>query len=243
MSQPRKHHFLPEFYLKGFCPTGEMWVYDREKGQYRKLRPETVAIRKDFYSVEGPNGEKDHAEVERRLGVIENQAAPAIRKLDAGSRLTLRERYALALFAALLKFRTPTFERQTEEMNGLFADPEAAKELVAADVETARIRLTQAGYGGPMLPELARAVYEYIHAEGIQHQPGPNARLEAMLQNAHKLATELVLKPWTVARAPEGHYFGTADHPYAVVAAGGVQDPLSLEGPDIIPRAIKHGCL
>ena len=74
-----------------------------------------MAIRKGFYAVEGPNGEIDYAEVERRLGVVESQAAPAIRKLDAGGVLELGERYALAMFAALLKWRTTTFERQTAE--------------------------------------------------------------------------------------------------------------------------------
>ena len=226
---------MPEFYLKGFCSTAELWVHDCEKEHHRKLRPETVAIRKDFYTVEGPNGEKDHAEVERRLGVIENQAAPAIRKLDAESQLELRERYALALFVALLKFRTTAFERQTEEFNGVLADPEAAKELLAPSVEGVRILLRQAGYDGPKLPELAREVYDHIHEEGVQHQPGPNVRLEAMLGYAHKLGKELVLKSWTIARAPEGHSFVTADHPYAVVSAGGTQDPLSFEGPDIVP--------
>ncbi len=99
LSKPRQHHFLSEFYLKGFCPAAELWVYDREKDEHRKLPPEKVAIRKDFYAVEGPNGEKDYAEVERRLGIIEHQAAPAIRKLDAGAKLELRERYALAMLS------------------------------------------------------------------------------------------------------------------------------------------------
>lgn len=64
LSVSKKHHYLPEFYLKGFSTAGNLWVYDREKRERRKLRPETVAIRKGFYTVEDPDGQKDHEEVE-----------------------------------------------------------------------------------------------------------------------------------------------------------------------------------
>jgi hypothetical protein len=69
LSVPKKHHYLPEFHLKGYCPTADLWVYDREKDERRKMHPQTAAIRRDFYTVEGPDGKRDHAEVERRLGV------------------------------------------------------------------------------------------------------------------------------------------------------------------------------
>jgi hypothetical protein len=239
LSKPRKHHYLPEFYLKGFCATAELWVYDRQKDEPRKLRPETVAIRKNFYTVEGPNGEKDHAEVERRLGVVENQAAPVIRRLDAGDKIELRERYALAMFVALLKFRTTAFERQIEELNSVLTDPEHAKWLLAPSVEAVHVQLKQLGYDGPELLDLAQAYYDRIHEEGVQHRPGPNSRLEMMFSSTHQIGTEFVLKPWTVARSPEGSYFITSDLPLIVVSTGDAQDPFSFEGPGIIPSGYE----
>ena len=56
LSTPKKHHYLPEFYLKGFSTAGWLWVYDRERNAYSKRRPETVAIRKGFYSIEDQDG-------------------------------------------------------------------------------------------------------------------------------------------------------------------------------------------
>lgn len=210
-------------------------MYDREKGEERKLRPKNVAVKKGFYAVQGHDGERDYAEVEKRLGVVENQAAPVIRKLDVGGVMELRERYALAMFAALLKWRTTAFERQTVELNELLSDPESAKEMLAPSVEGVRILLKQVGYEDPGLQELALSIYNHIHEYGVEHRPGSNARLEAMLHNAHKLGTELVLGPLTVARAPEGSHFITSDHPYAVVASEGAQNPFTWEEPDIIP--------
>ena len=61
-----------------------------------------------------------------------------------------------------------------------------------------------------------------------------------MLQGTHRLGTELVLGPLTVARSPEGCRFITADDPYAVVARAGAQDPHTWEEPHIIPPG--HEC-
>lgn len=221
--------------MRGFCPAGDLWVYDREKDERRKSRPETVAVKKGFYAVQGPDGARDYAEVENRLGVVESLAAPVIRKVDAGGRLELRERYALAMFVALLKYRTTTFERQAAEFKETLSNPEAAKEMLAPSTEGVRILLKQIGYEDPGLPEMAQTIYEYVHEHGVEYQPGPNARLEQMLQGTHKLGTELVLGSLTVARAPKGSYFITADNPYVVVAPREAQDPLTWEEPAIIP--------
>ena len=210
-------------------------MYDREKGEARRRNPRTVAVQKGFYAVQGPDGELDYAEVEKRLGVVETQAAPAIRKLDAGGMLELRERYALAMFAALLKYRTTAFERQSSEFNEVFTDPQAAKELLASSVEGLQVLLERAGYEDAGPSGMARMVYEHIQEHGVEFKPGPNARLEAMLQGAHTLGTELTLGPLTLARAPQGCRFITADNPYAVVARAGAQDPRTWEGPGIVP--------
>jgi hypothetical protein len=236
VSVPKKHHYLPQFYLRGFCPAGDLWLYDREKGKCHKSRPKAVAFRKGFYAAQGTDGELDYAEVEERLGVVERQAAPVIRKLDAsGGVLELRERYALAMFVALLKYRTTAFERQSSEFNEVFADPVAAKEMMAPSVERVQALLEQAGYEDAGPSGMARMVYEHIQEHGVEHKPGPNARLEAMLQGTYKLGTELTLGPLTLARAPEGCRFITADDPYAVVARAGAQDPRTWEGANIIP--------
>lgn len=51
--------------MKGFCTADNLWVYDREKSEVRKSRPKTVAVKKGFYAVQGPDGARDYAEVER----------------------------------------------------------------------------------------------------------------------------------------------------------------------------------
>ncbi|RAP97894.1 DUF4238 domain-containing protein [Burkholderia cepacia] len=39
--RPRRHHFVPRFYLEGFCADDEraLAVYDRIRNEYREQRP------------------------------------------------------------------------------------------------------------------------------------------------------------------------------------------------------------
>lgn len=221
--------------MRGFSTAGELWVYDREEGEARRRNPKTVAVRKGYYAARGHDGELDYAEVEERLGVVETQTAPVIKKLDAGGPLELKERYALAMFVALLVYRTTAFERQSSELSEALSDPEAAKEMLAPSVEGVKTLLKQMGYEDAGLQEMAQRIYDHIHEHGVEHQPGPNARLEAMLLGAYEVGTQLVQGALTVARAPEGCRFITADDPYALVARAGAQDPRAWEGSDVIP--------
>lgn len=35
MPESKRQHYLPEFYLNNFCREGLLWVYDRERNEYR----------------------------------------------------------------------------------------------------------------------------------------------------------------------------------------------------------------
>lgn len=61
---PRKHHYVPKFYQKGFADAeGLLWVYDRARKTYHHLPPEAVCCERDFYSVK-PEGLPRDARIE-----------------------------------------------------------------------------------------------------------------------------------------------------------------------------------
>ncbi len=42
-NKSKRHHYVPQFYLKGFCDnTGRMHVYDKQKGEFIYRTPETI---------------------------------------------------------------------------------------------------------------------------------------------------------------------------------------------------------
>ena len=58
MSIPRAHHYLPQFYLRGFSREDRLWVYDRYKNEYRNQTPKNIAVERDYYTVTDENGGK-----------------------------------------------------------------------------------------------------------------------------------------------------------------------------------------
>lgn len=74
--QPRKHHFVPQFYLAGFTKNnskdGHLYVLDREQRNTWKSTPKGTAHKRDFHAIEpGPDG--DPMAVEKALAQLEGQ--------------------------------------------------------------------------------------------------------------------------------------------------------------------------
>jgi len=239
VSTPKKHHYLPEFYLKGFSTAGELWVYDRKRGTYDKRRPETTAIRKGFYAVKDEHGKKDYGEVERRLSVIESHAARAIQKLDGPLKLKVVELNALALFVALLKFRIPAFERQMNEIAAMSANVEETKELLAPSVAAVQRKLEQQGYNEAESLQEARLIYEKVHSGEYQVDISPDFRIQMMAQYSNATTQAFLKKPWALVRSPEGSSFITSDDPLVVMELSDAPDIFSYTGPESIPAGYE----
>ncbi len=63
-----------------------LWVYDREKCEYRGQQPHNTAVIGRFYEVEGTDG-GTYLGIEDFLSELENRAAPAINVLERGGSL------------------------------------------------------------------------------------------------------------------------------------------------------------
>src|ERR1041385_4598633 len=96
-----KHHYLPRSYLRGFCSDGRLWVFDREKKQFRRQTPNSIASKTGYYAVPMADGSLNEG-AERILMLAEDQAKPAIEKIIALEPITDTDRQALASFIALM---------------------------------------------------------------------------------------------------------------------------------------------
>jgi len=80
--EPRKHHFLPKFYLSGF--TGSIgrsnliWVIDKNSGRCWATSPRKAAVRRDYYK-QGKTG--DAYAVEKGFAQFESDAAQVLRRI------------------------------------------------------------------------------------------------------------------------------------------------------------------
>lgn len=106
MSRPKRHHYLPEFYLAGFATDGRrestFTVYDRETDEFRQQTAKNTAVAGYYYATQDPSTGERSMEVEQFLSSIESEADAAIRKLERREKPTGHEREVIALFCALL---------------------------------------------------------------------------------------------------------------------------------------------
>ena len=104
----KRHHYVPQFYLRYFLPDGEktLWVYDKEGGPPRRQQPKDTAVIGGFYSVKGEFHEPD--EIERELSRLEAVAKVILDRWQQAKAIPLPDEIlAMAYFLALLHTRVP----------------------------------------------------------------------------------------------------------------------------------------
>jgi hypothetical protein len=211
VASPKRHHYLPEFYLKGFARDDLLWVFDRKSGQYRQQPPKNTAVIGQYYTSTTEAGEKDTS-IEKHLADIEGEAKPIIDKLDAAETISPQERVGLAYFLALQLSRTPKHQREIEYIG------DAAHKLIAKDmfptVEAVAASLKAKGGDPGFTPE---SFFEFVHKEQFKMQAPRDLTLNAMLDHAAKFYRDLALMNWFVFHADGHTSFITTDSPLGYV--------------------------
>ena len=121
MNVPKRHHYLPQFYLEGFSRNGQLCVFDRKEGDFRRQQPKDTGVERAFLTVEQVEPGKV-AEVERLFADLEGRSKPLIERLEKGEILPGESKATLALFLGFMFVRTPAFRMRTmRPRNSLFA--------------------------------------------------------------------------------------------------------------------------
>lgn len=115
MSTPRKHHYLPRFYLRGFSSNSRSLIQiEKASGRASRCSINDVASIRDYHRLDAEDV-KDPFELERRLSSIEGELAVAVqRALESGiSDLTTHAR--LVELVSMLRVRIPAMKAAIEE--------------------------------------------------------------------------------------------------------------------------------
>ena len=212
MSSPKRHHYLPEFFIKGFAEGSSVVVYDRQKREYRRQKPRKIAVIGHYYSYQDEDGTKDDS-VEKVLSQFEGRAKPVIDKLDRGERLDEIEHVDSAYFLALLVTRVPRHEREREEIVNL-----ALKHITKQAFKSVEAVQTYfAGTPHAMSDEQARSFFKFVHEEQYNLKQSRNEAISGMLEQARVVAHGLATMNWVVVHAPEDARFILSDAPVGFI--------------------------
>ena len=141
MSQPKLHHYVPQFHLRRFVNRqGRFWVWDKTADKIFSTGPNRIAAERNFYSLAGlisPNEdamtmERQFSELEHQASVITSQWISWLDDLPDGERIELPEvnRELMSQYITLQFLRTA----DTRDILSLLADTSSIpKELSDED--------------------------------------------------------------------------------------------------------------
>jgi Protein of unknown function (DUF4238) len=232
-SNPRMHHLVPAFYLKGFtvsgCKDGKLFVFDYLRNKHYSTTPGAAGRRRDYFRHYEPEG--DQFEVEKELAELEGAYDAALAELISHGRVKRLDHVdMLVKLAALIQSKTERTRAQLERL----AEDSIRKNLASGKVTSEQWNgLTEerrrAGVEGE-LPDLTEAT----RLSFIGEWAPPVARpllLGQLGETQEFFYRSLCKRKWElqVADPRTTGYFITSDSP---LCWGTIGDDASIEDQD-----------
>lgn len=152
MSTPRKHHYLPQFYLEGFKILPQkgkkphIWQIEKNGSQrhYNPAITDTGCIR-DYHSLDHDQ-EPDHKTIESLLSTIESKQAELVQSIVYSKDIKYSQIRELAELISLMRYRIPAFASYIETSH---------RKIV---LDTFKIMYRSGKFGTP--PKVLRQMFE-----------------------------------------------------------------------------------
>ena len=166
----RNHHYIPQFYLKGFTSRGSkkdmLWVLDLERQKQWKSKPKRVGAMRDFNSVDIKGIERDS--VEKAYSEFEGIVSKALTRINQQEQFLHSDLVLLVEFAALLMTRNNamrnTLEDAQHQMLWLLLQQSVVSEE-AWDVSKQSFQRDEV----PVLSELSYEEAKQLVQEGLEY--------------------------------------------------------------------------
>lgn len=209
----KRHHFVPQFYLRGFADDAERITTVTLPGEQRYTQViRKTAAENGFYAVPGhPDGSDAF---EKILSQVEGEAASILARIKAGQwPLSPKDRASLAYYLALQVTRGPEQRRNMDRLAAHFT----------------RIEI---GYGGKAGVkgwvkeqygvDISDAEAEELWAQATQPGGPPIrhtalAHIQQMMELVDTIHPSLSFRPWMLVRFDEASLI-TSDTPVSLIA-------------------------
>lgn len=227
--EPKKHHYVPQCYLKNFTYENELYVLDVrkvQKGYKEKPMPKHTAkicYFNNYYTIESEMGSTqfrleayDALYIETQvLSKLENRYGKIFEKLSTNIIISLQDAIDLTDFIIQLKLRNPYWMHETlEKKKNNFID--SAMDSLEADKFAKSARFQH------MPLELKQAVADWIRNENKANPKfSKQMQLFSLVQRSldqenrnEKFRVAVIDCKWMIYEAPEnGPFFITSDNP------------------------------
>ncbi|MHB8836193.1 MAG: DUF4238 domain-containing protein [Candidatus Methylomirabilia bacterium] len=238
MTRPKRHHYLPECYLKGFCEDSKLYVYDRQLDEYRMQSPKNSAVEGHRYSLETESGEKDPRIEEDLLSMIDGWFPDVIAKVNQGQAMQPDDKDKLSVFVSFLWFRVPDHEKMVNEVfEGMM---QQFLRFTHSGSKESRAHHDQFCRKHPEFKDISFEDMQHAVQSGDYRViPHRGFYLASMVNSGKEVAHYFRQMDWMIAHTPPGCAFITTDCPFTLVSPPG-HDPNGFWGVGIsTPGAVK----
>lgn len=122
MSNPRKHHYLPQFYLEGFKELPQKGKYphicqiEKKENQkhYNPAIKKTGCIR-DYHTLDHDDQDPDFKTIETALSNIEGRQSTLVQEIINSREIKENQINEVSEFISLMRYRVPSFANHVEK--------------------------------------------------------------------------------------------------------------------------------
>ncbi|MBM4432652.1 MAG: DUF4238 domain-containing protein [Chloroflexi bacterium] len=249
----KKHHFVPQFYLKAFVDpnslgrnTPYLWVADLHGATVGQRSVKNVACITGFYDWKELGNRAPS--IEPILSQIEGRTATIMSKLRNGDfKLTEKERYYLSIFLGLQLARTPRFRKAghdalvkyaLEQANSLVDDNQRLQKSL--DEWNARNKQSD-------VLLMSGGVRDFVKNKRFNIVPNPDYILGVTIKAGLELSELIFLMRWLFVLSAKEACFFTCDVPVALLTPDAKPRKVDFKGfqnPEIeISFPISPSCM
>lgn len=234
-NESKRHHYLPQFYLKGFINKEKFCVYDRGKNEFRIQTPLNTAIEKDYYTFIDNKGEKNKS-IEKILADIEGRVVPVCDKISKQENLSDEDKGILSLFLAFFIYRVPEFQKLSNEIAHKISEF-TMKNLISSKEQAAKWIKNYEKDTGKKLDVTPEYFFEYAQNPQFEITIDKNTTLKQMLELSYKNTNWFFNMDWEIFRAPKNTSFITTDNPFVLLPPKGF--PIGIRGYGLRTKGVK----
>jgi Protein of unknown function (DUF4238) len=223
----KRHHYLPQFYLKGFTGEGGLLcIFDRKTNTFRKQQPLNTAHEREFYTTINNQGVKSDG-IERMFSGLESVACNVISRLNTRRTAEWKdeqERVSFAIFIAYFYTRIPAFDREQTIFAEHMYRARMKADHLTEDAAARSLRQFAQATGEDVDAETIRAVHKMVRDDSYDVDVPRQLTIRLMIDTALHLAETLLTLDWTFVTAPADLAFITSDAPFVIAPPPGEDD-------------------
>ncbi|TCP74089.1 uncharacterized protein DUF4238 [Pseudomonas putida] len=226
MNAPKRHHYLPESYQKGFWNKRDEKIFfiEIESGKQVALAPLNAAVKRYMYRFDNPvEGVSATAIENPLLSDLDGRYVSALSSLE--ERFSPDERQSLAVALAFLRFRVPLMFRSFEYQ---------ATQVFIDSIRTDLVKASEAARLGIDLSSV-EAFDSSTH--GMLEVP-KDLVLMMFLRSSAEFAFDIVGLDWKVYVSDDNSFI-TSDKPFTAVEGLGEFSHGFIRGTYIIPLSSR----